>query len=498
MAKKHYRPILERLEQRQLLTANVWFADSGQHLGANTDGAELADLDGDGDLDLFAGCKNWPSGPSCNESQVWLNNGSGQFSKGWSGGTSVMNDVAMGDLDNDGDLDAYVAKGNPFGVQPSSEVWFNDGKGNFEDSGQRLNDFARDVELGDLDGDGDLDAVTANLNRLPSKVWLNDGSGQFTNSGQRIPDGFRFALGDLDGDGDLDAWFGRGTSDSVSYIDRVYLNDGAGEFTDSGQSLNTASTGDVKLGDLDGDGDLDAYLANGNLFGSSIPDQVWLNDGKGTFTDSGQRLGKSIGNAVELGDLDDDGDLDAIVANGVNDRSSWFKAVVEQPNAVWLNNGKGVFTHSGQEIGNAWTWNVRLGDLDNDGDLDAFFANVDQDNEIWFNTQSIAGDANRDGVFNSSDLIVVFQAGEYEDGIAGNSTWAEGDWSGDGDFDTADLILAFQLGKYVAAAVPGSVFETIAPQRESLIVKRRGLFTDVHDGSLNANAIDQVFEQVLL
>jgi hypothetical protein len=109
---------------------------------------------------------------------------------------------------------------------------------------------------------------------------------------------------------------------------------------------------------------------------------------------------------------------------------------------------------------------------------------VDQANEIWFNTPSIVGDANRDGVFNSSDRIVVFQAGEYEDGIAGNSTWAEGDWSGDGDFDTTDLILAFQGGKYSPAAVVGSVFESAAPH-ESLIVKRRGLFSDINDESLN-------------
>ena len=73
------------------------------------------------------------------------------------------------------------------------------------------------------------------------------------------------ALGDVDGDGDLDAWFGCGLSgSSPSHVDVLYLNDGEGNFTDSGQRLNTVSTGDVQFGDLDGDGDLDAYLANGN------------------------------------------------------------------------------------------------------------------------------------------------------------------------------------------------------------------------------------------
>jgi hypothetical protein len=62
------------------------------------------------------------------------------------------------------------------------------------------------------------------------------------------------------------------------------------------------------------------------------------------------------------------------------------------------------------------------------------------------------GDSNLDRLFNSSDLVKVFQAGKYEDGVAGNAGWAEGDWNGDGDFTTADLVLAFQSGGYVAGA----------------------------------------------
>ena len=73
---------------------------------------------------------------------------------------------------------------------------------------------------------------------------------------------------------------------------------------------------------------------------------------------------------------------------------------------------------------------------------------------------ALAGDANRDGLFNSSDLIQVFQYGEYEDNRDNNSTWEEGDWNGDGDFDSADTVIAFQLGRY--EAVPGSNASKIA------------------------------------
>ncbi|MCA9213377.1 MAG: CotH kinase family protein, partial [Planctomycetales bacterium] len=56
---------------------------------------------------------------------------------------------------------------------------------------------------------------------------------------------------------------------------------------------------------------------------------------------------------------------------------------------------------------------------------------------------SIPGDANHDGLFNSQDLVQIFQAAEYEDDVPGNSTWEEGDWDGDGDFTTSDLVFAF-------------------------------------------------------
>ena len=64
---------------------------------------------------------------------------------------------------------------------------------------------------------------------------------------------------------------------------------------------------------------------------------------------------------------------------------------------------------------------------------------------------TVYGDSNLDGVFDSSDLVKVFQAAEYEDGVDANSTWAEGDWDGDGDFTTSDLVFVFQKAQYSRA-----------------------------------------------
>jgi hypothetical protein len=85
--------------------------------------------------------------------------------------------------------------------------------------------------------------------------------------------------------------------------------------------------------------------------------------------------------------------------------------------------------------------------MDGDGDLDII--SISATKLAWYeNLLPHPGDANRDGQFDSSDLVQVFQRGEYDDGIVGNSTWEEGDWNDDGEFDSSDLVLAFQTGLY--------------------------------------------------
>jgi len=284
-------------------------------------------------------------------------------------------DVALGDLDGDGDLDAFVAKVG------ASYVWVNNGAGVFTDSGQRLGSpYAthKDVKLGDLDGDGDLDVfVVVNGISTYGQVWVNDGSGQFTDSTQNLGanDGAASSLGDLDGDGDLDVVFIR----SSNYLSLILLNDGTGHFTESDQNLPGLSSTDAALGDLDADGDLDIFVTN-NTGQTGSYQQVWFNDGTGHFTDSGQHIGNMPCNSVALGDVNGDGTLDAVLA--ITRPQGYYLA----PNEVWYNNGLGVFTDSGQRLGTASTNQAVLGDLDGDGDLDAFFTNLNKiENEIWLN-----------------------------------------------------------------------------------------------------------------
>ena len=342
------------------------FSTTGQILGdASTRSVSLGDLDGDGDLDAFvANSFEYPD-------TVWLNDGLGGFiDSGQSLANFWSEDAALGDVDGDGDLDAFVAE------FPNSKIWLNDGLNTFIDSGQTLaNTGPQGVALGDLDGDGDLDALVANT--PTSKIWLNDGSGTFIDSSQSLSseDVRDVALGDVDGDGDLDAFVAHtgGTANSV------WLNTAAG-FIDSGQSLGVSSSLKVDLGDVDGDGDLDAFVANFNQ-----PDKVWLNDGSGTFSDSGQALGTARSRGVTLGDVDGDGDLDAFVAVSGTGTSP-------EGNAVWLNDGSGTFIDSGQNLGEGFSYHAQLGDVDGDGDLDAFVGNSGA-NRVWLNDAVDFGDA---------------------------------------------------------------------------------------------------------
>ena len=314
--------------------------------------------------------------------------------------------VALGDIDDDGDLDAIVANwdNNP------NAIWINDGTGSFTDSGQTLgnSDNSYSAALGDLDGDGDLDVMVANVNE-PNTVWINDGNGNFNNTGQLGNSGsVSVALGDIDGDGDLDAVFANGGI--VSEPNTAWMNDGDGNFIDSGQAFGNGQSTSIGLADLDGDGDLDAMVANGGFSGSGAnPNTIWFNNGFGNFVDSGQQLGNGISWRLALGDLDGDGDIDAMVANG---------GFAPEPNTMWTNDGTGIFTDSGQALGNSSTFGIALGDFDGDGDLDAMAANDGQPNTAWTNDGT--------GTFSNSGQAL---------GFTKSRSVALGDLDGDGDLD---------------------------------------------------------------
>lgn len=149
--------------------------------------------------------------------------------------------------------------------------------------------------------------------------------------------------------------------------------------------------------------------------------------------------------------MDGDGDLDAFFANGFT----------PTPNRIYTNNGVGVFTDSGQALGNADSNEMILGDLDGDGDLAALFATFSGPNKVWFNDFGacpvLCGDCDHDG---DVEIIDALKAAQIAAGILSPtpSDFLTCDVDGDGDIDILDALLTAQFSAGLAGDAGLSVF----------------------------------------
>ncbi|MCK5941432.1 MAG: VCBS repeat-containing protein, partial [Planctomycetes bacterium] len=333
------------------------------------------DFDLDGDLDLVQGCAT--IGPPIQVQSVgrgtdvrllW-NDGNGTLRDGFRSdlpaapGNASGREAAVADLNGDGAADLVIAGSD-------NAVYYNDGVARFSRSAQMFPVGGGSVVLGDLDGDGDADCVLFAADQL----WTlqNDGVGSLITwqgpytTPETIVD---VAIGDVDGDGAPDLFVaqvapGIGPFNPMTpAVDQVWLGQGNGAFAlASGWTTTPTTPSDVALADLDGDGDLDVLdphfvqiQANGSFAVTPIP---------GPFTGIAR---------LALGDLDGDGDLDGVVATRCSICGGGFDDPV---NGLLRNDGAGVFTAVAWPQTNfRGSYGVAVGDLDGDGDDDALFGN---------------------------------------------------------------------------------------------------------------------------
>ncbi|MCC6703174.1 MAG: VCBS repeat-containing protein [Fluviicola sp.] len=341
-------------------------------MGLSYGAVELADVDNDGDLDAFMNGQ----GAAGFYSQLYLNDGNGGYTldpaNNLLGAANAAADFA--DIDNDGDVDLMVSGYNN---GQFVKLYTNDGNGLFTEV--TTTNFppvsSGAIQFNDVDSDGDQDVFISGFTIFVGNVgqlWMNDGAGNFTLSTTNTFEGANngnIALADIDGDADDDVLM-TGYGD-LGRIAKLYTNDGSGTFTLIASPFPGVQQGAIAFGDVDLDQDMDLVIA-GEIGGTTYTAEMYTNDGTGTFTlVAGTPFLPTISSGLVFADVDNDLDPD-LMTIGYNNTGSNTIA------NLYSNDGSGNFSLvTGTPFVAASYGMMTFGDIDGDVDLDVIICGND-------------------------------------------------------------------------------------------------------------------------
>jgi hypothetical protein len=279
-------------------------------------------------------------------------------------------DAGMADIDDDGDLDIVVAV-----EWERNRILINNGNGVFADESESRIPFSgfdsEDVGITDVDGDGDLDLVFVSEENHENELFLNNGNGHFSRANERLSSLWGVSNALHVADVDLD-----GSPDLVignAGVNELSMNDGRGWFHSAPDRLpwRATSTEDIELADIDRDGDLDILDAGERNH------RIVINIGDGFFEQAEGRIElrdvPEETREADLADVDCDGDLDIYFAN-----VHLVVSGADPQDRLLINNGLGRFfdeTEARIPEDARDTWEVDFIDVDCDGDLDIITGN---------------------------------------------------------------------------------------------------------------------------
>jgi alpha-tubulin suppressor-like RCC1 family protein len=340
-------------------------------LGSNFSIGSLAfaDVDNDGDQDLYT------TGLSSlvPTSVLYENDGSGRYTASTNSGVgpTFRCAVAFADVDNDGDQDLLVS-GLGSTYQPETKLYVNDGNGGFtEDTNTLFPDtVGGSIAFEYINNDAYVDVVitgnlTASTTDRITKMYLNTGTGSFTevlNTPFDNVDRSAIAFADINNDTYPDLLI-TGESDS-SFIAKLYINDGLGDFTLVSGTPFEGVVGSVAFADVNNDSYNDVMITGLKSDGNPIA-ALYLNSATTTFTQAANTPFEPVSNsAIGFSDVDDDGDMDVLITGSAADTRIFITK-------LYANDGTGKFT----QVNNLPFDVVSLGkldfaDIDNDGDQD--------------------------------------------------------------------------------------------------------------------------------